>query len=277
MTGCHCAEKLGAMTRSHLTQRPGPEHSRRGWQYILPCLPEDARALARQLAASGPAKRECPGCAEHRYLDWLVAKPWGDELRVYDDAFLDAWLLRLEAGLRTSTHGHPRKDTVLLCLRGRGKVTAGNGRSVPIERGSMLHIDQGAVHCTQAETELLLIEIETPRDKFDLVRVKDDNGRTGRPYEPTSRADKRLGPLAEVADGPSRARLRERCPGGLHRFAIEPGHRLGSRGDLLFAIDLDSESALRRQLSVIGPRTHDAPVGSHLYMTVRNADEEDSR
>ncbi len=262
------------MTNSHLTQTPGPEGMKRGWQHILPCLAQDAVAVARQMAISGPVKRESPGCVHHRYLDDLITKPWGDELRVYDDAFLDAWLLRLDPGMRTSTHGHARKDTVLLCSRGRGMVTAGDGRSVPIREGSMLHIDQGAVHCTLAETELLLVEIETPRDKFDVVRIKDDNGRAGRPYEPTSHRDDRLGPLREVPHGPPRARLRDHCPHGLHSFSLERGAELIGQDGLLFAIDLDVESVLRRQLSVIGPRAHGVPVDGHTYMTIRTSNKE---
>lgn len=263
------------MTSSHLTHDVGPWRTRRGWQHIFPCLPPDAVVIARQMAASGPAKRECPGCEKHRYLDDMISKPWGEELRVYDDAFIDAWLLRLDAGMRTSTHGHARKDTVLLCLRGSGKVTAGDGRSVPIRPGSMVHIDQGAVHCTLAgPDELRLVEIETPRDKLDVVRVQDDNGRAGQPYEAAGDSDGRLGPLEDVEGGPPRARLRRRCPWALHSFAVERGERCVPHDGLMFAIDLDTESVMRRQLSVLGPGAPAEPVHDHLYMTIRTNHEE---
>lgn len=49
-------------------------------------------------------------------------------------------------------------------------------------------IRKGLFHSTKATSEggISLFEIETPVDKFDLVRLRDSYGREGKPYEDVS-------------------------------------------------------------------------------------------
>ena len=60
--------------------------------------------------------------AEDLFLDELIPKPWGREYRIYADNFYDVWKLELGPGKATSLHYHPRKDTVLMCLGGHGRI-----------------------------------------------------------------------------------------------------------------------------------------------------------
>lgn len=253
---------------------PAPSGVRR---QLMRCLPRDAARTALALRTAR-VERECPGSARDRHLDLVIPKPWGEEYRVYDDALLDAWLLEIDPGRRTSEHSHARKQTELLCLRGHGEVTGGDGRSRTIAPGAVVRIEQGAVHRTTAISALTLVEIETPRDKLDVVRLLDENGRAGRGYEQGCRDDPRLPALADVAGvaaGPPRARLRPRSIDGTLRFGVESTADVAARPrDLLFAIGLDSASVLRRRLRIAGP--HDRPdrIEDRLHLTIRTNDRE---
>lgn len=253
-----------------MSTAPLPRKPRR-----LQCLPQDADAIVRRLPRT-PVERELPGCPDHRYLDDLIGKPWGREYRVYDDAFVDVWLLALTAGASTSLHCHPRKDTVLLCLHGHGAVTTGDGRRAPIAQGTVLQIDQGAMHRSTAISDLMLVEIETPRDKLDLLRFEDEAGRRGSGYETADHVERRLHPLQAVSGGPPRARVRPQCETGLHSFALEQGADIGGQPSLMFAISLDPSSILRRELTVSGPHTGFAPSLENTHLTIRINNQEDS-
>src|SRR5215813_15313447 len=56
------------------------------------------------------------------YLDRVIQKPWGYEYRIYADQFYDLWKLCILPEQSTSMHCHPRKETALLCLGGRGTM-----------------------------------------------------------------------------------------------------------------------------------------------------------
>ena len=263
-----------SVTSHHPEGRDAGEEVESARHYILNCLPQDADAVTRMLR-NARVRREIPGRRKHRGLDHLIRKPWGEEYRIYDDVFLDVWLLLLRPGMRTSEHAHSRKDTDLLCLSGHGTVASGDGRARPIGPGTTVHMDQGAVHETTAETDLWLVEIETPRDKLDVVRVKDDNGRAGRGYEKAWYRDPRLMALEPVVDGPARARLRPRCMHGRLRFALESSADVASQlDDLVFAVDLDPASILRRSLKIAGPRDGNDAVDGHLHLTIRSNHQE---
>jgi len=250
--------------------RPGPSDGAASWgPSVLRCLPEDARALTRSLPAA-PTRRECPGSDADAYLDDLIGKPWGFEARVYDDALVDVWMLHLEVDAETSKHCHPAKDTVLLCLDGNGIVTTGDAREIAISPGSALHIHQGAAHRSSTTSGLTLVEVETPRDKFDLVRLEDLAGRRGREYEHAADVRRTLPPLVSRPDGPPRARLRPPAATGPYRFELEQGIEVDrGPGELLFAISLDPLGILRREIEVAGVDSLTDLTHECTYLTIR--------
>lgn len=243
---------------------------------VVQCLLRDATAIERLLART-TVERERPGSAEDRYLDHLIGKPWGFEFRVYDDALIDIWMLSIKAGTRTSMHCHPRKDTVLLCVSGHGELTTHGVRSHTIDQGTVLLIKQGAFHRSYAATDMVLVEIETPRDKYDLLRLVDDNGRALRKYEHAGYVTQRLDPLEAVRMGPPNARLRRRCPSGVHCFGLEEGSAVAEQpSDLVFAISLDLLGVLRREIGVTGGNDLGAISAKQTYLTIRSTHKEDS-
>jgi CRP-like cAMP-binding protein/mannose-6-phosphate isomerase-like protein (cupin superfamily) len=180
--------------------------------------------------------------AEDVFLDELIPKPWGREYRIYADNFYDVWKLELGPGRGTSLHYHPRKDTVLMCLGGHGRIQLAD-KEIDVFAGSHIFIGRGVFHATTnvGEGELELIEVEHPRNKFDLVRVQDSYGRASQPYESTAATSKNLPELVEY-DGIPGAKYRPTDIYGRYRFTI--GKTVGDRdGDqLMLAVPVGPHS-----------------------------------
>ncbi|GAA0943868.1 cupin domain-containing protein [Nonomuraea longicatena] len=158
---------------------------------------------------------------EDAHLDEVIPKPWGHEYRAYVDDFFDFWTLHLEPAHETSMHVHPRKLTYLLCLAGRGVTATLNG-DVGVSAGSILRIAPGAFHLTRntGGEQLVLIEVEAPRNKLDLIRLADGYNRAGTSYESGSRPAEH--PMRKVPYLPH-ARMRPSTPDGRFAFEIRTG------------------------------------------------------
>ena len=118
------------------------------------------------------------------YENVVVKKPWGHEYLVYENDDVGLWLLRIEPGQRTSMHCHPRKNTGLIVLDGTAKISFLND-SFMVESPDKMMIRRGLFHSTKAVSEngVYMFEIEAPKMKDDLVRLKDEYGRKSKPYE----------------------------------------------------------------------------------------------
>lgn len=186
------------------------------------------------------------------YLEGIIAKPWGHEYRVYADLLYDVWKLSISPGERTSTHCHPRKETALLCLSGRGRVMRLN-REYEIAAGDMVTLRKGVFHATEniGDEPLELIEVETPRNKLDLVRVVDKYGRQGQRYEThtVAGAIAQLEPVAQV----SGAKLRALSLHHVYGLEVVSGAELVGRGhgDVLFAVSLSLRDAFKHDIRVV--------------------------
>jgi mannose-6-phosphate isomerase-like protein (cupin superfamily) len=193
------------------------------------------------------------------HLNDIIPKPWGYEYRAYVDDFFDFWALHIEPGFGTSVHVHPRKVTYLLCLGGEG-VTTGLGRQeVPVRQGTILRIAPGAFHGTRntGDEPLELIEVETPRNKFDLIRLRDDYNRAGTAYETASLREPRH-PMRKVPAYPN-TMMRARTPDEKFGFALRTGMDIfyrPSRNDL-FYIPLHISGAVSRDVEILTGRAAD--------------------
>ena len=118
------------------------------------------------------------------YENNIVKKPWGFEYLVYQNDNVGLWLLHIEKDQCTSTHCHPKKNTGLVLLEGEAEVSFLNDK-FRLTAPSKVMIRRGLFHSTKALSDggINLFEIETPRKKDDLVRLKDNYGRELRPYE----------------------------------------------------------------------------------------------
>jgi len=113
-----------------------------------------------------------------------VRKPWGYEYPILETKDLGLWALFLAGDESTSLHCHPKKKTGLAVVTGTVKVSFLNDFMMLGPAGRLM-IRPGLFHSSTATTKAgaIMLEIETPRDKDDLVRLEDRYGRKGLAYE----------------------------------------------------------------------------------------------
>ena len=118
------------------------------------------------------------------FKDVYVEKPWGYEYLVYENNDAALWLLYIKKGESTSLHSHPKKTTGLILLNGKAQLDFINDSKI-IEAPKKEMFRRGLFHKTTALSEggLFVLEIETPNEKKDLVRLDDTYGRTKKGYE----------------------------------------------------------------------------------------------
>ncbi|MFJ9827140.1 cupin domain-containing protein [Streptomyces sp. NPDC101160] len=209
---------------------------------------------------------------EDAHLNDVIPKPWGYEYRAFVDDFFDLWSLHIEPGASTSVHVHPRKLTYLLCLGGEG-VTTGLGRpDVPVREGTILRIGAGAFHGTRStgDVPLELIEVELPRNKFDLIRLRDDYDRAGTAYE-TAAVEEPRHPMRRVPSYPN-TRMRAQTPDGRFRFALRTGMDLFYRpsSEDIFAIPLHISGVIERDVEILTGHPEDdrRPQTDQQYLCI---------
>lgn len=118
------------------------------------------------------------------YKNVVVNKPWGYEYLMFENAHVAIWILFLKQSSKTSMHCHPKKKTSLLVLSGKVK-TQSLGEHFKLKSLEGILIDKGAFHSTSTEfdSDAFVMEIETPVEKSDLVRLNDEYGRENKGYE----------------------------------------------------------------------------------------------
>ena len=117
--------------------------------------------------------------------DKKVIKPWGSEYTIYKNSKASMKLLRINANKSTSLHCHPIKKTGFILIKGEVDVDLGFYNTKKLKSPSRLMIRPGLFHATKNNNKdyAVIFEVETPIDKDDLVRFKDDYGRENLPYE----------------------------------------------------------------------------------------------
>ncbi|MCB9672544.1 MAG: hypothetical protein H6734_23915 [Alphaproteobacteria bacterium] len=127
--------------------------------------------------ALSTAIRRSPGAQPPDYAGLVVQKPWGHELQCYADPRCAVWYLQLLPHASTSLHAHPEKDSALIVLSGGGRVL-GLARDVLLRELDTLEITRGVFHRFEAGPHgAQVLEIESPPEKTDLVRIAYPNGR----------------------------------------------------------------------------------------------------
>ena len=122
------------------------------------------------------------------YDNTIVAKPWGYEYVIYrvkND--LSVTLLNIDYNKKTSLHCHPLKKSGFIVLGGKALFQLGlwKKRNEIKVAGTKRMMARGLFHQVSSISKkgLLALEFETPVDKKDLVRFKDEYGRQKKPYE----------------------------------------------------------------------------------------------
>ncbi|MEW1861043.1 hypothetical protein OG896_13395 [Streptomyces sp. NBC_00669] len=234
--------------------------------------PRDFAALNEAVRKGSRVANEHLDDDEH--LNEVIPKPWGLEYRVFVDDFIDVWNLRINSGESTSMHVHPRKLTYLLCLAGEGVTDTLTGQ-VPLSAGTILRIGGGAFHSSRSlgPEPLWLIEVEAPRNKFDLIRLRDNYDRQGTAYEQdyTESPDLPAKPISYLPQ----ARLRDRSPGAEFAFSIRAGMDIFYRRQEqdLFHIALGLTGVVTGEIDILVPVRSDLrrPTLDQYYLSIANS------
>lgn len=118
------------------------------------------------------------------YENGIVTKPWGYEYLMYKSDKIGIWFLYIAEGRQTSLHCHPVKKTGYILLTGEAEVSFLND-TTRLKAVGKLMIREGLFHSTKALSlgGVHIVEIESPPDKTNLVRLDDAYGRKEQPYE----------------------------------------------------------------------------------------------
>lgn len=117
-------------------------------------------------------------------MNSTIRKPWGHEYCAYRNAEVAIWVLEIRQGEATSLHAHPRKNTALIVLRGTVELSFIRGEPLRLVGLDKINVFRGRFHRTRALTnDVVLLEVETPDAKLDIVRLADDYGRVGEQIE----------------------------------------------------------------------------------------------
>lgn len=113
-----------------------------------------------------------------------VIKPWGYEYLAYQNDEVGLWILHIAPHHSTSMHCHTKKTTGLIVLDGQIEISF-IGDSTTLNKLDKRMIRRGLFHSSKSVclNETILLEIETPNNKSDLVRLRDNYGRKLTPYE----------------------------------------------------------------------------------------------
>ena len=118
------------------------------------------------------------------YSKVVVKKPWGYEYLIFVNELIAVWILYVKCDAQTSMHCHPHKKTSLIVLEGNVECSSLT-ESISMKLGQGLIIEKGSFHRTKAVSKkgCFVMEIESPVNKHDLVRLKDSYRRVGKGYE----------------------------------------------------------------------------------------------
>ena len=132
--------------------------------------------------------------SKKKYKNLVVTKPWGSEYIACENNTTATWLLKIKKNHKTSLHCHPQKKTGFIVLDGKVEVELGFYKKITLKAPSKLMIRPGLFHSTKALSKNIstVLEIETPINKNDLVRFKDNYGRENKPYEGVNKMKKKL-------------------------------------------------------------------------------------
>jgi quercetin dioxygenase-like cupin family protein len=110
-----------------------------------------------------------------RYVGWVL-KPWGKEIEVQLTKDFSVWRLHIDQGKETSLHCHPNKNTMMEVLSGPIRLETLDGET-SYETGAVILIEKGVFHRTKAPNGAVVLEMEWPPNRCDIVRLEDKHGR----------------------------------------------------------------------------------------------------
>ena len=107
----------------------------------------------------------------------LTIKPWGFEYIVCQTKDTALWCLRINKNKSTSFHCHPMKRTGFVVILGEVQIEFMSSIKI-LRKGDYINFRPGLFHKTMSLADYsILLEIESPDMKEDLLRLEDSSGR----------------------------------------------------------------------------------------------------
>jgi len=114
----------------------------------------------------------------------VIRKPWGFEYLAFENEHVAIWILHINKNHMTSLHCHPSKMTGLIVINGEILINFLNGTTDILRPLSNQMIYPGRFHQSHALSDnVVLLEIETPVNKNDIIRIRDNYGRENEKYK----------------------------------------------------------------------------------------------
>ncbi len=117
------------------------------------------------------------------YADSLTVRPWGNYVKLFQEA--GVWVKRVEVkpGARLSLQKHAHRSEKWNIVRGHGYVVL-NGRKKTVGAGSVMNVPVGTVHriANTGKKKLIFIEVAVSVNggtlsEKDIMRLEDDYAR----------------------------------------------------------------------------------------------------
>ena len=129
------------------------------------------------------------------YSNVVVKKPWGQEyVCLNNKKKLCITLVEINPEQKTSLHSQQKKKTGFVILSGKAQVQIGLYKKNKFfyKPKSILVLRPGLFHSIKAvgKKKLVALEVESPVDKNDLVRIQDNYGRKNKSYEGNDKISK---------------------------------------------------------------------------------------
>ena len=116
-------------------------------------------------------------------MNYYVPKPWGREYICWESEDCAIWVLEINENKSTSFHCHTEKNTGLVVLEGEVNLKLINSE-YNFKSLEKINIFRGRFHqSTAVGGSAVMIEVEAPVNKKDLIRWEDSNGRKNSLYE----------------------------------------------------------------------------------------------
>jgi mannose-6-phosphate isomerase-like protein (cupin superfamily) len=117
----------------------------------------------------------------------VFQKPWGWEFEVTSSQSFALWYLEIFPGKSTSLHCHLKKTTGYIVLSGQVEVEFLSSKVI-LNAGDSINLRRSVFHRTRALGEKAnVLEIESPNEKDDLLRLEDESGRVDSSYSRSSK------------------------------------------------------------------------------------------
>jgi len=113
----------------------------------------------------------------------VISKPWGIEFELFSTSKLAVWCLHIDKTKSTSLHCHPKKRTGYIVASGQVEVEFLSSTRI-LSAGDRINFRPGVFHRTRSlKNNTIVLELESPLIKQDLLRLEDESGRVSSNYE----------------------------------------------------------------------------------------------